>query len=836
MSPRTRFSSLLAALAVSTLGLAACGEIDDPSADPVAGADAGADAALPPAAGGHSGDDHASHDHRDHGHGLVSTQSQALYGAAAFDGCGPLHRAALEAGMAYAQARANTPEYRACLMDAFGVEADGRMVEELIADTTTMRGVTFTCREPGPNENPGAFAGSDHHGNESMRWLGDYLLTLDAAQIAGVIVHEISHNHDWTHYHGYGPTWPDQVQSCIGGDEPFGTRRSQLAEARLLPPVGGEGGSYRRLQCGDEEAMVGIQGAIDGAGKLVRLQPMCQRTEGDRRVAHPYSFAMSLPNGAQMFQDVCGANRAVVGLYGNADRYVRRVRALCSDIGDLRAMTGHISDQWMPLRGQNQDQWYARRCPERTVATGMRVRTGALVDGFQLECDDFPLQERSVGLSLSGHGGHGGTYSQAECPGTYGLVGLYAHRNVDNGKLTDIGGRCRQMTDDGVLRGQRWGWSLAATERVGRTQPTEAAENRLFAECPDGQALVGLSISANHIVGDVSPLCADLDDWMIGVRRYNQLNGISWQPGETIEQVVCPVRQVAVSLEVRSGWYVDRIDLRCKAPDVAGKLRDRAPVGGNGGTVYDEICPDMRPMVGLRTRTFGGELRWLNGRCGRHTDDGTSTVGHIDASGVRSNANASAIDVCPLGSVMIGAQSVVSGNLVRRVRAVCANEDSVRQGGAPAGITRTAWRGGNYSTANAQETLCGWGEVVRGFRGRRGELQDQLGLVCGKVPGLPGAAATGSVLSGQPELHVLTIPEGFDGDLRLRLSGLRWLQPTVRLRRGAVPTAPHHDAEVQGVNGVAWLNIDDVRPGRYYVEVSAHAGIGGSYTLHYEAL
>lgn len=756
----------------------------------------------------------------------IGESSHAIHAQPTYVGCTAAQRDALDDAWIYARSRVGSLDYRQCLADAFGVEAEGRMVEELVADTNTHRSIEFRC-VPGDD---GANAGFDAHG-EHMNIVGDLTVSQTTAGLAAIIVHEVAHNHGWWHNQFYGPTWPDQVQGCIFRGQPFGARRSHMAGPTLLTPAGGDGGTERSLRCNSDELAVGIVSAVADNGRLVRLQPLCQDVEGSVRQGNPYTWGMNLPAGAVRIEDRCPAGYGLIGINGSAGAYVERVQAVCGHLGHLYDADGGVAISNRPSRGRWVGSSFSRGCAGRSVATGMAVREGALVDGFQLECDDFPLDRRSIGWNRGGHGGWGGSPSLLRCPGTMALTGIYGQRDQGHAGLANVGGRCKPMTDQGIALGDGWGWSIAFTEFAGRTEETEADNIKLRTVCPDGEVLVGLRLAANHIVADVAALCADPDTWMAGDDTTSQPTPISVRPqrGETVQNVMCPLGRVGTALSVRTGWLVDRVALICNDPDPVGSLRHLPAVGGNGGTGYEEVCPEARPMVGLRTEVDGG-LTALTGRCGRNTDRGTSHSGIIELPTIAGDETADRIDDCPAGEVMIGLDVAYGNRLAEWVRPVCGDEDTLRAAQAPV-ENRLTWRGRTDAWHTIDELRCPAGEVVRGLHGRRGALQDNVGIVCGEVMLLPGSDGRGAAGFNRTEIHPLMIPAGFDGRLRIRLSGYQYLHPRIRISRGLAPEHGVVHAQVNGLNGFAMFDVDDLSPGRWFIEVSVHSGLGGSYTL-----
>lgn len=839
---------LRAACTLSASLLLACVPVDG-GPPPVSIGDAGADGGAAQPHDEHTHGDHAEHvDGPSDGRGedpLIGERVDAIHGAVTFDGCTIEQQHNLLDALEYARERVGTAVYRECLSDAFGVEDEGRMVETLWADTNSPRRIEFRC-QPG---DAWAQAFADDH-IEWMNIFGDIAETTSTPAMAATIVHEISHNHDWGHFHFYGPTWPDQALSCLFREHPFGMRRSQVAGPRTLNHAGGDGGTRRGLRCTSEEAMVGIAGALADDGRLVRLQPICQRVEGGDRVGVATNFALDVPAGAAAFHDFCPAGYGVIGLEGSAHRFVERVRAVCAELDDLRAESGAVSTHNRSYRGWLSGDAFSRRCPARAVATGMVVRTGALVDGFELECDDFPLQNRHAGRWYGSHGGQGGQPEYRGCPGNTALVGVWGQWSQVGGALANAGGRCLPIHDQGMQLDNGWGRSVAFTEHAGRLMRTESADIRRYSSCDDGEVLVGLDVAADRFVGDIAAVCADAEDWLAGGQATRRMpsgtaeagEALRVRAGESVRAIRCPSTEVGVAMSFRVGSLVDQIGLICRPPESVGTLRRLEALGGPDGRGFEEICAEGRAVVGLNTEVGGGLLRGVAARCGRTTDSGTSVVSPTLASTVRGTDAADNTDDCGPGQVMIGLGLGISNTSVEWLSGICADEDGVRIG-EQQNVRYGRWRGRTRNLHTVTELRCPAGEVVRGLHGRRqwrgGDGYDEtfaLAPVCGKVTLMDGAEVTGSVSGLRGEVFPLRVPADFAGRLQFRVSTARHVQPRIRLRRGYAPTDAVHDFELEGGNGWATLAVDDIEPGHWFVEVGLHYGVGSSYRLQVDAL
>jgi len=207
-------------------------------------------------------------------------------------------------------------------------------------------------------------------------------------------------------------------------------------------------------------------------------------------------------------------------------------------------------------------------------------------------------------------------------------------------------------------------------------------------------------------VGCVADADIDEDDMLgeaAGEIRINYASGNTLPAkggpgGNAYPDVICPLGYVATGLNLRTGDWVDNIQMTCKFlydDDTFGAAGTTNPQGGTGGSPVSGNCPTGQILVGQITGTNGPDnapgtyVRQLGGHC--------AFLSRILAkkSGYDST-------IVPMGS-----QGTVS------------------------------------------ESDCGPGQVVVGFAGRSGWWTDQVGFICRTLLS-PYAPSSVSTTNGSP--------------------------------------------------------------------------------------
>lgn len=707
--------------------------------------------------------------------------------------CGAAAMANINDAVDWLIGRVLSYEYQACIADAFGVESEGRAIEELIANSMTLRDVYFTCTDNGCKKSCNgdvctyspACASHDTI-NETLTVARSFATNASVEDLGSVILHEIMHNHAWYHMHFYGPTWPDHAQVCARDEEAWGVNRRDMGGEVALAPVGGDGGVMLEQRCDDHEAMVGLRGAVNDSA-IARLSPICRKIDGDEIVDGYEFFPMSVPSGSTHFWDFCPTGQVVTRILGNADHIVRRTMLVCSDLSALRAPEDiTIPSTTRSARGHTQGHFFDRDCLNRKAGVGLRMRHGALLDRFELICDDAPVGPRDVEGHTWGVGGWGGQPFDLDCEGHSVLTGLYGQWDPQIGAHRTIGGQCRPLTHGSLSRDRTWGGALNYTEYAGGMLNNSQLND--VRNCGDGELLVGLATHANHMVVHTSPICANWSTWREG-NPSTRVVSPKTIAGLSPQTELCSPGQVATAIKGRAGARIDRLQLVCEEPDPSGSLTRVADEGGSGGQPFEEVCPQGRPVTGIWTLEDGTRLKALTAQCGRHTDLGTSTFGGVRLSSLKGHED-NRMDSCPLGQVAVGLEVAEDNGLVDRVRVLCLPEADAILGSTRVTPFTGPWRGDASNTAT-KPLRCKNGEVMRGLYGRQGALMDAVGIVCGKPTLRDGQTGYGVIHGADEVVWPVFIPREYSGPFQITMTGGYGMRDSELLLRPA--HHPNHD-------------------------------------------
>lgn len=128
--------------------------------------------------------------------------------------------------------------------------------------------------------------------------------------------------------------------------------------------------------------------------------------------------------------------------------------------------------------------------------------------------------------------------------------------------------------------------------------------------CPDGAAVVSLGayVEGDNLVTGLVLGCAMIDlygeSWA-GIEDILIVEGNTSNSYYDVE--ICENDEVAVNINGRSGWFIDRVEVQCAPISfvIAGyntTSKTLGPYGGLGGDDFARWCPDGRVLTGLRGR------------------------------------------------------------------------------------------------------------------------------------------------------------------------------------------------------------------------------------------
>jgi hypothetical protein len=146
---------------------------------------------------------------------------------------------------------AGAPAFDDCVLNAFISEDLGRPVEQILNEMTENKITSFYCADSKKVDCGGQFGWQGcaqvSSSDESLQLDHTYLGGAPAAaELAGVIMHEVAHTHSFDHDNvassfEYEMTVTEQLKWCMSAQAPFEAKRSDLPGEVELAHVGGAG-------------------------------------------------------------------------------------------------------------------------------------------------------------------------------------------------------------------------------------------------------------------------------------------------------------------------------------------------------------------------------------------------------------------------------------------------------------------------------------------------------------------------------------------------------------------------------------------------------------------
>lgn len=646
-----------------------------------------------------------------------------------------------------------------------------------------------------------------------------------AADLAGLMAHELMHGAGFGHPHFVNHSVPDVLQQCFSRGAPIGWSRADHGDRVALPHVGGGGGgTLDSGGCEADEVAIGLVGTYDGTS-LTRFDGLVCQDE----VGGPPLVPFSLPpaSGSTAFDVRCPTGQALVGVTGEATGIVRSVQPICATFENLRTDGNDISNLGPSAGPYLFADAYERNCPAGKIVMGYRSGEGARLDRLQLLCDEYQSRATPPAAALAPIGGTGGSpFEPRSCEGNARFTGLFGSLD-SSGRLDTLGGFCSQLVGDVLLA------RANASVFDNRVHPAGdlGSGSTVFNSsevCPDGQAMVGIQARlVGSIVGAVTPRCAEPAAWIAG--------GAS-TPVTALASVdadqECPQGTFVSGFEGRAGALIDQLRLVCA--EGAPGLPARAIVGsaaGGGGSPFRERCASAGPLTGLRLGADATSLNAVGTVCGHamgatvHVSEGY--VGPDLHGGTAGNVTETR---CPAGQVLRGIMGFSSGGIVRSAAVICQPVAEVHT--TDGGLTAGPFIGDTTGTFFFEK--CPAGQVAHGIVGRSGARLDRLQLECAPADLVPGDVVTGTLGVGEAHYYRVGLVDDVT-DLTAHLdtlSGGRGTDLDVSIRRGALPT----DAEFDPGYTQATGTYEAIQlPGyashdAYFVRIIAQSG-AGSYQL-----
>ncbi|MBX2798500.1 MAG: hypothetical protein KTR31_12540 [Myxococcales bacterium] len=174
-----------------------------------------------------------------------------------------------------------------------------------------------------------------------------------------------------------------------------------LAVPDPVGPIGKDDGDAYTLACGENQALIGIEGR--SGGKVYRLQPVCADLVIEEDPTGAYAM---VPEGSALgdwagggggdpFVSSCPDGEVVVGVHGGVDDELKQLGLTCAamplvDAGDGWAVEAAGAHDLEGFGGSRGDA-FSLRCAERAVAVGFDVQSRGHVYQVEVLCSEVDV-------------------------------------------------------------------------------------------------------------------------------------------------------------------------------------------------------------------------------------------------------------------------------------------------------------------------------------------------------------------------------------------------------------------------------------------------------------
>lgn len=452
-----------------------------------------------------------------------------------------------------------------CLSGAVLTETNGKDVDTIITDLAANMPTRAFCDDLPVNVI--AEAPRNLVGQEKVTFDRTALNERTPEDVAGVMIHEVSHNKNYRHHdttrepaasltRDYSITVPEQVQRCLLNQNPNQGSRLTLLGSTTLAHVGIDVGRLDApVNCFGNMVAKGLHGSVFGAA-LQQIGLTCVMP-GTSNVAHAPPLA-NFPVGVW-----CGSNEVMVGVRSGGTEFVKNLTPLCAPESEVRAGSRNVAAPGT-MNPSSEGITRERLCPAGMAVKGLRSRTHVPfgLKSLELTCDSigdrstFPIQAPIEAVTANVAGSRSARHV---CAGNSALVGL----TYNAGQWLDrLGGDCNQVVTscsgsvcrDNLLFSRRmipseggWGGS--------------AAQDR----CWDNEALVGLTVRVGDSVDGIQGLCAPAATWSdpastVAPRTLSHRGGMGGSPVTR----TCPRGRFLVGWTIKSDEVVRSVEPICR--------------------------------------------------------------------------------------------------------------------------------------------------------------------------------------------------------------------------------------------------------------------------------
>lgn len=575
---------------------------------------------------------------------------------------------AFRAGVEWLRGRVLSDEYRECLADAFVTSALGASPEDIVRASATALGVTLECGSCG--DVGAACAGSipDDGSPERITFTAS-ALTLPPETVGSILLHEIMHNHGFSHPFGYwDETVPEVVQDCIVEGHPRSWSRSTLhglvATAKMASATGA---LTHEARCAAGRYASGMVVGLDPTSRrpssigLWCSEVLPTGTGNSIWQAGDFSVPAFAPSSS------CAPGELMIGAHGHAQigGGLLSIASTCAPLSELRSadtiaprfVTPRLGLYTWPMQDAR------RACPTHKAVVGVRATratASAPFDSLEVLCDDLPESHFAPAPALTaGVGTLGGQAFTRACQGAGVLIGLYGA--MLDGHVGALAGKCAPMIGDVLMAWRSYQTELAGElDVLGRSwlqlQAVTRQESAPFTACALGGTIArrGLDTNRNHVLdaAEVTGTRTLCDRAILSPTVFGRITGIRRAKARVVFATPdrCPYGGNAVWL-----GFDD---------DGSGTL-DRGEVVYDDAACHagDGTCPDDEVMVGVTGRV-DTRIRSIAPLCSRYTDWATTTTAPHPAPDIDLGTAGTAFERrCARGQVAVGLSGRGTGDI-----------------------------------------------------------------------------------------------------------------------------------------------------------------------------
>jgi len=450
-----------------------------------------------------------------------------------------------------------------CMTDVFlspdydeHVTAPEDSVEQIMARMRENMPTKFKCDEPTYNASAG-YSPSE----ELVHFRKGWLASASWLEVAGVILHEVSHNKGYDHPGGveYNYTVPDQLATCLS--EIYGQpdlypnntdiKRSELLGETELSQVGAGGGSPHEIACANgshvDAVYLGI-GEEWGYTVVKRLIAFCADKDGD------YTSQGTAGYGSLSSYQyrTCPDGYRATGIYGKSGLLIDSLGLLCTPIAELEAGTFNYEMVESGKAGGTGGTDFRRECPAGMAISHIRGRSAEAIDQLRIVCQDVN-ETRGLFAESGVYGSTDGYARFRRCSGYGAMVGLYGQRN---NQINRLGGRCLETREVSAGLFSKYPAPTPDTNHITAANGYDWGGNDspVQIDCPSNQMMVGMRIRhTSSLITSVGAICADPQAWQLSSTPL--LTNTSMDGGYlgTLESYTCDKGKFVVGLDSWAG-------------------------------------------------------------------------------------------------------------------------------------------------------------------------------------------------------------------------------------------------------------------------------------------